>query len=58
MSLTKMENQNPSRPAPSVACTAARPGNWKEPPTNTADMTIDELMAYIREMNKKYRISR
>lgn len=53
-----MENQNPSSRVPSIAVTAGRPGNWKEPPTNTAEMTIDELMAYIREMNKKYRISR
>lgn len=58
MNLTKMEDQRPSSRVPGIAVTAGRPGNWKEPPLNTSEMTIDELMAHIKRLNKKYKINK
>jgi hypothetical protein len=51
-----MEDQKPNSRVPSIAVTAGRPGNWKESPICTADMTIEELMAYFKRLNKKYKI--
>ena len=53
-----MENQRPSSRIPSIACTASRPGGWTDTPVSTTDMTIDELMAYIGHLNKKYKITK
>lgn len=52
-----MEDQNQNSRIPSIAVSAKRPDNWKEYPVNTAEMTIEELMAHIKRLNSKYQIT-
>lgn len=55
MTSTKMEDQRPSSPVPTIASPVLQKG-VPQTPVSTADMTIEELMAHFKRLNRKFKI--